>query len=173
MTNPSLTGTDPAPNAFSSQFSASGSLSLSSLSSAQTMFSITYLSGSFANNLNARLMTSPTIPSTLSVFFDTPIFSSTSHTLTINNVQLIGGVGTVYFVLVLYKQISINGNMTSVQIRMNKVPSAEQVLNCQSWMSVAAEGCARAVYSGVSSLTITFTGVQSNSLYMLYYVTAS
>jgi len=56
---------------------------------------------------------------------------------------------------------------------MNKVPSAEQVLNCQSWMSVAAEGCARAVYSGVSSLTITFTGVQSNSLYMLYYVTAS
>lgn len=173
LTNPTLIGTDPAPSAFSSLFSATGSLSLTTLTSAQSMFSITYLSGTYANSYNARLMTASTQPSAIYVYFDTPVFDSVTHSVTINNIQMMGGIGSVYFVLVLYKQISINGEMTSVSIRLNYAPSAEQVLNCQSWLNIAADGCARAVYSGVASLKVTFTGIQGNSMYMLYYVTAS
>ena len=86
-----------------------------------------------------------------------------------------GGVGTVYFVLVLYKQIATNtsSKATTVNIRMNQAPTTEQVLNCQNWLSQTANGCARAVYTGVSPLTVTFNPVYGNSLYLLYYVVAS
>lgn len=86
--------------------------------------------------------------------------------LTINNVQIVGSVGTIYFILVLYKQISaLPDGTTSVNIRMNSAPSAEQVLNCKTWQGNAADGCARAVYTGVSALQVTFSGVLGNSLY--------
>jgi hypothetical protein len=75
-------------------------------------------------------------------------------------------VGTVYFVLVLYKQISaLPDGTTSVNIRMNLAPSAEQVLNCKNWQDSTVEGCARAVYTGVSALQVTFSGILGNSLY--------
>jgi hypothetical protein len=94
--------------------------------------------------------------------------------LTVNNVQIVGNVGTVYFVLVLYKQITnFNNGTTYVNIRMNYAPSAEQVLNCQTWEGLTADGCARAVYTGVSPLKVTFSGVQTNSLYELYYPPAT
>jgi len=56
---------------------------------------------------------------------------------------------------------------------MNEIPTAEQILNCKNWQEIAVSGCARAVYSGVSPLTVTFSGVQRNSLYMLYYFPAA
>lgn len=80
--------------------------------------------------------------------------------------QIVGNVGTVYFVLVLYKQISaLPDGTTSVNIRLNSVPSAEQVLNCENWQGETAEGCARAVYTSVSGLQVTFSGILDNSLY--------
>jgi hypothetical protein len=94
--------------------------------------------------------------------------------LTISNIQIVGSVGTVYFVLILYKQITnFNNGTTFVNIRMNQAPSAEQVLNCQNWQGNIADGCARAIYTGVSPLTVTFTEVQTNSLYELYYLPAT
>ena len=68
--------------------------------------------------------------------------------------------------LVLYKRIStpVNG-VTEVSIRMNYVPTAEEVLNCENWDQIAQTKCARAVYTGVSPLTITFTTVLPDSVY--------
>jgi hypothetical protein len=58
ITNPYITGTDPAPLAFSSMFSALGQLSATTLSSAQSMFSINYLAATYVASYNPRLMTS-------------------------------------------------------------------------------------------------------------------
>ncbi len=83
-------------------------------------------------------------------------------------------MGTVYFVLVLYKQIVTNSDGTfAVNIRLNEPPTAEQVLNCENWQGETANGCGRAVYTGISALTLTFSGVQTSSLYMLYYMPAT
>jgi len=133
------------------------------------------MSASYVTSYSARLMTASSQPASLTAYFTTPSYNSTNFILTLNNVQLVGGVGTVYFVLALYKQISVNltSKASTVNIRMNKSPTTEQVLNCQSWLGATAEGCGRAVYTGVAPLSVTFTQVQPNALYMLYYVVAS
>lgn len=70
-------------------------------------------------------MSSPTQAQGLITYFDTPTYNSTSQVLTVNNVQIVGNVGTVYFVLVLYKKIVSFGNgSTAVNIRLNLAPSA-------------------------------------------------
>lgn len=70
-------------------------------------------------------------------------------TVTISNIRM-SGVGSVYFLLVLYKQIIVQPNGTTVNIRLNVPPTQEQLLNCVTWQNIAADGCARAVYSGTS-----------------------
>jgi hypothetical protein len=82
--------------------------------------------------------------------------------------------GTVYFVLVLYKQFVTDAvtNETSVKIRLNADPTPWQMLNCKNWQNNTAEACARAVYSG-ELLSIQLNGVQNNSMYLLYYMIAN
>jgi len=48
-----------------------------------------------------------------------------------------GGQGIVYFVLVHYKTIIVNHTTgtTTVNIKMNKPPTVEQVINCQNWLA--------------------------------------
>ena len=139
------------------------------------MFAITYMNASYVTSYSARLMTSSSQITALAAYFTNPAYNSSNAILTLNSVQIIGGVGSIYFVLALYKQISVNltAKVSTVSVRMNKSPTVEQVLNCQNWLGNAAEGCARAVYTGVSPLTVTFASVQPNALYMLYYVVAS
>jgi hypothetical protein len=174
ITNPGLTGTDPAPLAFSNLFNALGQLSAGTLSSAQSLFSINYLTGTYVTSFNVRQMTPSSKASGLTVYFNAPTYNSGTLILTVTNIQLIGNVGTVYFILVLYKQIVTNPDgTTAVNIRLNGPPTAEQVLNCQNWQGETANGCGRAVYTGISSLTLTFSGVQTKSLYMLYYMPAT
>lgn len=159
VNNPYIIGTDPSPLAFTNLFGVGNTLTVSALSIAQAQFSITYLSGTYISSSNARLSSSATISQGLSVFFSTPVYDSTTKILTVSNVQILGNVGTVYFVLVIYKQISTVSGKTYVNIRQNKAPTVEQVLNCQNWQGEIANGCARAVYSGVSALTVTFNGL--------------
>ena len=132
FTNPTLTGSDPAPLAFTSLFSGNTELSSAALSGAQSSFSITYMAANYVTSFNARAMTSSTTPSSLSVHYNTPSYNSVSKQLTVSEVQLVGGEGAVYFILVQYKTIQINNitGSTTVSIRMNNDPSAEQVLNC-------------------------------------------
>lgn len=127
----------------------------------------------YVTSYNARTMTSAS--SGLQVFFDTPDYRAASKQLFVSNIQVIGGTGTVYFVLVFYKEIKIDNSTghTTVNIRMNKVPSVEQVLNCENWLGQTAEGCARAVYTGVGSLTAIFAGIEADSMYLIYYVVAN
>lgn len=132
FTNPTITGSDPAPLSFTSLFGATGSLTAAALTSAQSMFSITYMAGSYVTSYNARTMTSSSLPASLSVFYTTPIYQQATKQLTVKNVQIVGGTGSVYFVLVFYKVIVVDSasGHTTVNIRMNKEPSVEQVLNC-------------------------------------------
>ena len=175
FTNPSLTGSDPAPLAFTNLFGSDNQLSVASVASAQSMFSITYMTATYVTSFNARTMTASTTASSLSVHYSTPSYNPVTLQLAISNVQIVGGEGTVYFVLVHYKTIIVDSNSgsTTVNIRLNQAPSVEQVLNCQNWLSETAEGCGRAVYTGVSPLSLVFAAIQPNSLYMLYYVVAS
>lgn len=55
ITNPNIIGTDPSPLAFSNLFNAQGQLALSTLSSAQTSFSINYLSATFVNTYDSQI----------------------------------------------------------------------------------------------------------------------
>jgi len=108
FTDATLTGTDPAPAAFANLFSVSGNLTSAALSGAQSMFSITYMNANYVTSLSARLLASPSIANTLSAFFTTPSYDSLTKALTVKNIQIVGGVGSIYFILVLYKQISVN-----------------------------------------------------------------
>ena len=56
---------------------------------------------------------------------------------------------------------------------MNEDPSVEQVLNCENWLGQTAEGCGKAVYTGVSPLNVVFTQIKPDSLYLLYYFVAT
>lgn len=139
VTNPYITGTDPSPSAFTNIFNAQGQLSAATLAAAQSMFSINYLTATYETSFNARLMAASSQANSIYVYFNTPSYNSVSLVLTVSNVQIVGNVGTVYFVLVLYKQITTNADGTSnVNIRMNYSPTPEQILNCQNWEGLAA-----------------------------------
>jgi hypothetical protein len=123
ITNPNIVGTDPSPLAFSNLFDGTGSLSATTLNAAQAQFSITYLTGTISTTLNAKMMTAST-QGNVKTYFNTPSYNSLTHVLTVSNIQILGGVGSVYFVLVLYKQISSVGSASTVNIRMNQPPTA-------------------------------------------------
>lgn len=103
-------------------YNSTGGLSTSSLSLALSGFAISYLSSNFQTYFNAIGMISRTLANDISVSFDEPVFNSASNTITISNVRL-SNFGSVYFVLVLYKQVEINGNNSYVKIRLNAAPN--------------------------------------------------
>ena len=170
VTNPYLVS-DPSPTAFQNMFGTDKHLTTSTKNSAVNGFAINYISATYRDSFEAIDMLDRTeTTKILSVTFDKPTFSN--NQIKVPNVGLAGGVGTVYLLLVLYKQINIDGNNTYVNIRMNEQPSEEQMLNCENWEGLQAEGCARAVYSS-TKMTVTFRNIQKNSLYVLYYAAAS
>lgn len=63
-------------------------------------------------------MTSNSNADNLAVSFDDPVYNQASSTITVSNVGL-SSTGTIYFVLVLYKQVHIDGNNSNVKIRLN------------------------------------------------------
>lgn len=89
------------------------------------MFAITYMNANYINSVSARLMTSSSQAAVLSAYFTTPSYNSFNKLLSVGNVQIVGGHGTIYFVLVLYKQIAVNNTLksTTVNIRMNQPPT--------------------------------------------------
>ena len=88
------------------------------------MFSITYMNAKYINSVSARLMTSSQAAA-LSAYFTTPTYNSLTNLLSVGSVQIIGGHGTVYFVLILYKQIAVIDALKSatVNIRINQPPT--------------------------------------------------
>jgi len=81
---------------------------------------------------------------TISAQFDTPTYSN--GVITINNVR-VSGIGAVYFILQLQKQIFYNNitGETNITIKMDETPTTEQIFNCIDWSGSAVVGCARAV----------------------------
>ena len=153
VTNPYLIS-DPSPTAFQNMFGDDKHLTTTAKNSAVSGFAINYILATYRGSFNAIDMIDRTsTTANLDVSFDKPSYSN--NKIRVPNVGLAGGVGTVYFLLILYKQINIDGNNTFVNIRMNEQPSEEQMLNCENWEGLPAEGCARAVYSE-SKLTVTF-----------------
>ena len=125
FTNPTIIGSDPAPLAFTNLFSSSNSLTTAALAGSQSMFSITYMDANYITSFNARAMTSATQTDILTGFYDSPSYNSATKDLTVSNVQILGGVGTIYFVLVYYKTIIFDTTTgtTTVNIRMNQAPT--------------------------------------------------
>jgi hypothetical protein len=107
----------------------------------------------------------------LSVSYSSPVYNANLGTVTVSNIRM-SGVGSVYFLLVLYKQIVVAPSGTTVNIRLNVPPTQDQLINCVTWQNITADGCARAVYSG-TSVQISFSGIQTNSMYWLYYAAAA
>ena len=123
MTNPYHTN-DPSPLAFQNMFDAGNSLSAVSLASAVNGFAINYLSATYLTSFQAiDLIDRTETTKNLVVSFDKPVYSNGRITLT--NVGIAGGVGTIYFLLVFYKEINLDGNNTYVNIRLNEPPSEE------------------------------------------------
>lgn len=90
ITNPTIIGTDPSPLAFTNLFTGQGQLSVSTLSAAQSQFSITYLSATYINSYSARQLTSLSEPAKVVPYFQTPVYSSATSTITISNVRTVG-----------------------------------------------------------------------------------
>ena len=89
------------------------------------MFSITYMTATYKTSFNARTMTDSLTTNGLSVHYNTPEYSPVSKQLTINGVQILGGSGTIYFVMVHYKTIivDLNNGTTTVNIKLNHAPT--------------------------------------------------
>lgn len=122
ITNPYLTS-DPSPTAFGNMYDVSGQISSASLSSALSGFAINYISGStYIGSFNAISLTYTSNADSISISFDEAVYSQSAATITVPNVRL-SDFGTAYFVLVLYKQVSLNGNNSYVKIRLNADPS--------------------------------------------------
>ncbi len=69
ITNPNIIGTDPSPLAFSNLFNAQGQLSITTLSSAQSSFSINYLSATYINTYDSQIAKSSSQANSLSVYY--------------------------------------------------------------------------------------------------------
>lgn len=83
------------------------------------------MNANYINSVSARLMTSSSQAAALAAYFTTPTYNSLTNLLSVGNVQIIGGHGTVYFVLILYKQIAVIDTLksTTVNIRINQPPT--------------------------------------------------
>ena len=104
-------------------FDVSSHITTASLSSALSGFAINYIANStFIGSYDAISMTSSVNADNILVSFDEPVYSQNYATITIPNIAL-SDFGTTYFVLVLYKQISLNGNNSYVKIRLNDQPT--------------------------------------------------
>lgn len=91
------------------------------------------MTGILSNTYDAKTMTESSQASTLQVFFRTPTYNSATNIMTISDTQIVGSEGTIYFIAVLYKTIVLTSNSTYVNIKLNYVPTAEQIMNCQNW----------------------------------------
>jgi hypothetical protein len=103
-------------------YDSSSQLTSASISSALSGFAINFLSSTYLGSTDAISMISATNADNIAVSFDNPIYDSTTATITVPNVQL-STSGSVYFVLVLYKQVNLDGNNSFVKIRLNGQPT--------------------------------------------------
>ena len=113
-------------------YNATSQLNSAALSAALSGFAISYLSSLYLGSQDGIGMISSANADAIAVSFDQPVYNQGSGTITVPNVRL-SDYGAVYFVLVLYKQVSIDGNNSYVKIRLNSSPNQEQILNCKNW----------------------------------------
>ena len=171
VTNPYISS-DPSPTAFTNMYGANKQLTPLALASAVSGFAINYMESIYISSYNAIDFISERNPEKLSVSFSQPEYDSSNQRIVIRNSRVLGGYGSVYYLVVLYKEINLDGNNSYVNIIMNEKPSREQILNCETWEGRPAAGCARSTYS-YSTQTVTFDGIRPNCMYVVYYAAAS
>lgn len=64
------------------------------------------MTGTYINSYDISNFRSIDMVNSLIVYFSEPVYSSVGSTLTVNDIRLVGAEGTIYFILVLYKQIA-------------------------------------------------------------------
>lgn len=108
-TNPSLTS-DPSSVAFSNMFNTSYDVTSTVLAAALSGYGIDFMTGTFLRTLNARDTSARSLAEGLYVSFAKPQFDLATNKIVIENVMINGNPdhGTVYFLLLLYKQFVTN-----------------------------------------------------------------
>lgn len=113
---------DPSPTSFQNLFDSDNTLSATTKASAISGFAISYLSAYYEGfHQGIDMIDRATTTKDLKISFDKPEYKN--NAIKITNVEVGGGKGTVYFLLILYKQINIDGNNTYVDIRLNEPPT--------------------------------------------------
>ena len=171
ITNPDIPS-DPSPTSFLNMFAADKSMTALALAGAVPTFAITYMTSTYIASYEAIGFVSDLNPEKLSVSFSQPVYDKANNQIKIHNSKVSGGFGTVYYLLVLFKEINLDGNNSYVNIRMNEPPSREEMLNCETWEGKPAAGCARSSYS-YTPQTVVFPNVLPNCMYVVYYAPAS
>lgn len=174
LANPNLTS-DASISAFNSLFTGSG-LTSSSLTLAQSQFSITFFSStqlltSFSPMTAIEIGSSSFQPS---YSFTLGSFDKTSGQVKITNIYS-SLPSTLYFILVSYKNITTNqiSSKTNITIKPLIDSTASQVASCVDGEGNDAVQCFRVVMQAGKTYSFTLTNMHENSVYALQYAIAN
>ena len=139
--------TDASISAFNSLFDSTG-ISTASLATAQTDFSINFISTSYFMTTFDPMNGIQSLNTDFQplITFTTHDYQAGSYKISVTN--LISSVpGTVYFVLVSYKNITTNqiSSTTTITIKPVVVPTADQIASCVDGSGYAGVQCRRVV----------------------------
>lgn len=174
ITSPNLTS-DGSISAFNSLFS-NNALTSTSLSTAQTQFSVNFISTStlltsFAPMTAIQASTANMQPQ---VSFSISGYQKGSYFVTLNGIQSTLP-STVYYILVSYKNVSINQitSKTNITIKPLRTPTSSQIASCVDGEGFPALKCFRVVMVAGSTYSVTVPNLVDNSVYVLYYTIAN
>lgn len=109
VTNPYLTS-DPSEIAYGSMFDTSNALTGTVLAAALSGYGIDFMSGNSLKSLRARDTADRMLAENLQISFSKPQFIADQNKVIISNIYIttLNQYGSVYFLLVLYKQFVTN-----------------------------------------------------------------
>jgi hypothetical protein len=167
--------TDASISAFTSLFDGNG-ITTTSLTLAQTQFSINFISSSYAltsfSPMTAVYASSGSFQPQMSLTVQP--YSQGSYQVTVNNI-LCNVPCSVYFILVSYKNISTNQitSTTNITIKTLYAPTSDQVASCLDGSASPAVQCMRVVAQAGISYSFTLASIVENSVYALQYTVAN
>lgn len=151
-------------------------LTAASLSVGQTQFSVNFLSSSIQLSDIGPL---PTIQLSSSnsqpqFSFNVQSYQASASQVIISNIQS-NLPSTLYFILVSYKNVTINqiSSKTTITIKPLVTPTSSQIASCVDGQGFPAVQCFRVVMQSGSSYSVTLSNIVANSVYSLYYTVAN
>lgn len=160
MANPNLT-TDGSISAFNALFDLNG-ITTTSKTLAQTQFSINYIASSFAltsfSPMTAIQSSSGLFQPSMNLNIQT--YSKGAYKVYITGIQM-SVPGTIYFLLVSYKNITTNQitSQTKISIKTLVTPSSDQIASCTDGSGYPGVQCMRVVAQSGKSYSLTLPNI--------------